>query len=112
MVQEILEKSDISKIETRVVTGAPAFEGRLNEGLRLQRKHRDKNEAKQSKTKQNERNTREKTSWHLQTERPEDTSSRHLGLVNKGERTSTSPFTLGYPLLGPSRHVRAYHCVP
>ena len=29
-------------------------------------------------------------------------------LVNKGERTSTSPFALGYPLLGPSRHVRAY----
>ena len=35
-----------------------------------------------------------------------------LWLVNKGERTSTSPLALGYPLLGPSRHVRAYHCMP
>ena len=47
------KKATSPKIETRVATGAPAFEGRLNEGLRLQRKHRDKNEAKQSKTKQN-----------------------------------------------------------
>ena len=53
-----------------------------------------KNEAKQNK-----RNTREKTSWHLQTKRPEDTSSRHLWLVNKGERTSTSPLALGYSLV-------------
>ena len=44
------KKRHLQKIETRVATGAPAFEGRLNEGLRLQRKHRDKNEAKQSKT--------------------------------------------------------------
>ena len=25
---------------------------------------------------------------------------------------STNPLALGYPLLGPSRHVRAYHCMP
>ena len=50
--------------------------------------------------------------WHLQAKRPEDTSSRHLWLVNKGERTSTSPLALGYPLLGSSRHVRAYNCMP
>ena len=48
-----------------------------------------------------------KTPWHLQTKLPEDTSSRHLWLVNKGERTSTSPLALGYPLLGPSRRVWA-----
>ena len=42
----------------------------------------------------------------------EDTSSRHLWLVNKGERTSTSPLALDYPLLGPPRGVRAYHCMP
>ena len=29
-----------------------------------------------------------------------------------GERTSTSPLALGYPLLGISRHVRAYGCMP
>ena len=39
-----------------------------------------KNEAKQNKL-----NTRRKTPWHLQTKHPEDTSSRHLWLVNKGE---------------------------
>ena len=50
--------------------------------------------------------------WHLQTKRPEGTSSRHLWPVNKGERTSTSPLALGYPLLGPSRHVWAYYCMP
>ena len=82
------------------------IEERLNEGSRLQRKHRDENEAKQNK-----RNTREKTPRHLQTKRPEDTSSRHLWLVNTGARTSTSPLALSYPLLGPSRHVRAYHCM-
>ena len=43
---------------------------------------------------------------------PEDTSSLHLWLVNKGERTSTSPLALGYALLGSSRHVRAYYCMP
>ena len=72
------------------------IEGRLNEGLRLQRKHKDE---KRGKTKK--RNTREKkTSRHLQTKRPEDTSLRHLWLVNKGERNSTSPLALSYPLLG------------
>ena len=55
---------------------------------------------------------RRTASWHLQTKRPEETSSRHLWLVNKGERTSTSPLALGYPLLGPFRHVRAYDCMP
>ena len=43
--------------------------------------------------------------------RPEDTSSRHLWLIKYGERTSTSPLALGYPLRGPSRHVRAYYCM-
>ena len=50
---------------------------------------KDENEAKQNKHKH-----QRKASWHLQTNRPEDTSSRHLWLVNKGEPTSTSPLTL------------------
>ena len=74
------------------------------------------NESIKTKTKQNRTNvTPEKDvmTSNLQTTRPEGTSSRHLWLVNKGERTSTSPLALGYPLLGPSRHVhvRAYHCM-
>ena len=32
---------------------------------------------------------------------------RHLWLVDKSERISTSPLALGYPLLGPFHHVRA-----
>ena len=89
------------------LSGRPHIEGRLNEMPRLQRKHKDENEAKHKS------NTRERRHGiYLQTKRPEDESSRHLWLVNKGERTSTSPLALGYPLLSPSRHVRAYHCMP
>ena len=39
-----------------------------------------------------------KTAWHLQTKRPQDTKSRHLWLVNNGERASTSLLALGYPI--------------
>ena len=44
--------------------------------------------------------------------RPEDTNLRHLWLNNYGERTSTSPLALVYPLFGPSCYVRAYSCMP
>ena len=44
------------------------------------------------------------------TKRPEDTTSRHLWLINYGERTSTSTLALGYSLPGYSRHVRVYYC--
>ena len=44
--------------------------------------------------------------------RPEDISSRHLWLISYGERTITSTVALGYALLGPSRHVRTYYCMP
>ena len=123
MVQKILGKSDTSKQTKKEnkekrkkhvwLSERLHIEGRLNEGPRLQRKQ-EKKKKKETKNeaKQNKGNTREKTSWHLQTKRAEDTSSRHLWLVNKGERTSTSPLALGCPLLGPSRHVPAYHCMP
>ena len=75
-------------------------------------KGRGFNESIKTKTKQNKTNIPpEKDVMTLQTKRPEGTSSRHLWLVNKGERTSTSPLALGYPLLGPSGHVRTYHCM-
>ena len=41
--------------------------------------------------------------------RPVYTISRHLWLMNYVERISTNTLALGYPLLGPSRHVRAYY---
>ena len=102
------EKRHLQKKKKKHVwlSGRLHIEGRLNEGPRLQRKHRDENEAKQKK-----RNTNDVMTSASQT--PEGTSSRHLlWLVNKGERTSTSPLALGYPLLGNSGHVRAYHCMP
>ena len=90
------------------LSGRLHIEGRLNEEPRLQRKYKDENEAKQNK-----RNTRERRhDIYLQTKHPEGTSSHHLWLINKGERTSTNALALGYPLLGSSRHVRAYHCMP
>ena len=58
-----------------------------------------------NETRQNKRNTKERQ----HDIRLEDTSSRHLWLINYGERTSTGPLALGYPLLGCSRHVRAYY---
>ena len=59
MVQKILGKSDISKRKRKRkhvwLSGRLHTEGRLNEGPRPQRKHKDENEAKQYK-----RNTRER----------------------------------------------------
>ena len=55
-------------------------------------------------------NARErKAKWHR---RRNDTNSHHLWLINYGERTSTSTLSSGYPLLGPSGHVRTYYCIP
>ena len=67
-------------------------------------------ESIKTKTKQNKTNvTPEKDVMASANQTPGGyTGSRHLWLVNRGERTSTSPLALGYPFLGPSRHVRAY----
>ena len=35
-----------------------------------------------------------------------------LGPINYGEGTSPNTLALSYPVLGPSRHVRAYFCMP
>ena len=103
----------MNKIRHVWLSGRLHIEGRLDEGPWLQQKKHKKYE-KRSKAQQNKTNaTPEKDAMTCTAnQRPEDTSSRHLWLVNEGERTSTSPFALGYPLLGPSRHVRAYHCMP
>ena len=64
--------------------------------------------TKRKRNKKNKCNTRERQRGI----RPEDTSSSHMWLVNYGERTSTNLLALGYPFLGPSRHVRAFCCMP
>ena len=66
-----------------------------------------KTKRRRKQNKQNKRNARERQ-YDI---RPEDTSSRHLWLINYGEGTSTSPLALGYPLLGPSHYVWAYYCI-
>ena len=50
MVQKLLGKSDISKKNKHVwLSGRLHIEGRLNEGPRLQQKHKTKNEPKQKR---------------------------------------------------------------
>ena len=57
MVQKLLQKSTSPKKKKKHVwlSGRLRIEGRLNEGPRIQRKHKDENEAKQNK-----HNTRER----------------------------------------------------
>ena len=66
MVQKILGKSHISekKKKKRVwLSGRLHIEGRLNEGPRLRRKHKDQNEAKQNK-RNTTRERRNDIAWH------------------------------------------------
>ena len=59
-----------------------------------------------TKQKQHKRNARER---HHDIRSEDIISLRHLWLINDGERTSTNPLALGYPLIGRSSHVRAYY---
>ena len=59
-----------------------------------------------TKQKQHKRNARER---HHDIRSEDIISLRHLWLINDSERTSTNPLALGYPLMGPSSHVRAYY---
>ena len=71
------------------------FVERLNEGPRLQWKQTYENQ-----TKQNERNAKEKDNIVASANLPEETSSRHLWLINYyGERTSTNTLASGYDIL-------------
>ena len=63
---------------------------------------------KRNKTKQM-RNARERQ--HGMCKPPGGYDKLWLLIINYGERTSTSALALGYPVLGPSRHVRAYKCM-
>ena len=84
------------------------IEERLNEEPQLQLKHEDEN-----KTKRNKRNTRERRMTSAnQTPRGYKFAPLVATLANKGEQTSTSPFSLDYPLLDPFRNVRGYDCMP
>ena len=80
------------------LSGRLHIEERLNEGPRLQRKHRDENEAKQNK-----RNTGEKR---------HGICKRNARRIQVGANQHESPLALGYPLLGPSRHVDERNRLP
>ena len=65
---------------------------------------------KEAKTK-----TKQKQNKHSVRERHHNIRSediihwRHLWLINDGERASTNPLALGYPVISPSSHVWAYY---
>ena len=112
MVQKYPEKATSpkkqKKEETKTKKGADSGNcalwllGRMHieEGRTVGRKAAASMKAKknENETKQNKRNTRERQQHDI---RPEDTGSHHTWLINYGERNSTSPLALGYPLLGP-----------
>ena len=83
------------------------IEEELNEGRGFNESKPNRNEKNEQNIKRNARD--EKNGIGKQNKKhPKDTSSRLLRLVNYGERTSTSTLALGYPLLGPPRHIGAY----
>ena len=124
------------------LSGPLHIEERLNEGPRLQLKHIDENEAQQNKRNTRERhhdiykpNARRiqvhcsrylyiiiYRAWYKisrttlkKREREKNVLFSVLlffPLLTDYYLTSTSPLGLGYPLLAPSRHVRAYDSMP
>ena len=95
------------KRKTQVwLSGRLHIEGRLNEGQRLQRKHKDENKAQQNKG-----NNRERRHGICKPNvRRIQVRATSLWLVHKGERTSTSPLTLGYPLLAMTSLSAVLYC--
>ena len=73
-----------------------AFAYRRTVGRRATASMKAKNE---NETKQNKYNTKDNME-RKRKKRLEDTRSRHLWLINYGDRTSTNALGLGYPVLG------------
>ena len=83
------------------------IEGKLGEGPGIQGKEQDENETKQNRTKQNKEHedvTSEKGS--MTSEKAKQKKEKKL--PHDDTRIDSSTLALGYPLLGPSRHVWAY----
>ena len=99
-MEETKTEKDADSGKLRVTVGAHAYQERRS----IERRAAASVKAKknENETKQNKRNIIERQ----HDIRPEDTSLRHLWLVNYGNQTSTSPLALGYPLLGLPRHLR------
>ena len=88
------------KKETHVATGAPACR------RTIERRGRGFNESMKTKTKQNKTNvTPEKDVMTSAGQTPGGYKFAPLVVSQQGR-------ALGYPLFGPSRHVRAYRCMP
>ena len=87
------------KKETRVAIAAPAYR------RTIERRAAASTKAMQNKTSV----TPEKDGMRSANTTPGGYEFAPLVASQQGERTTTSPLALGYPLLSPSRHVRTYH---
>ena len=71
------------------------------------------NSNKNKTTNITETQRRIKAMWYRQQEKkPGGYKLCYVSLIKYGERSSMSTLALGYPLLGPSLHLRAYSCMP
>ena len=98
--KNIRKKRHLQINKRKKLSGRLHIEGRLDGGPRLQRKHKE--DEKRSKAKQNKTHvtTPEKDVMASANQTPGGYKFAPLvAIVNKGERTSTSPLALGYHLL-------------
>ena len=101
MVQKILGKSDISKKRRKKhvwLLGRLHIEGRLNEGPRLQRKHKDE---KRSKAKQNKANVTPEKDVMTSEQRILKNGNKLFGW-ERNEKKSVGNFEKWYPSKAPS----------
>ena len=107
MVQKILGKSDIRERSTWGYRGACISKNDWT-------KDRGFNEESiKTKTKQNKTNvTPEKYTMTSANQTPGGYKFAPFVASQQGRANQHEPAFLGYPLLGPSGHVRAYDCMP
>ena len=102
-----LQINKIKKKETRVAIGAPAYR------RTIERRAAASTKASKRKTKQSKTNvTPEKNFMTCANQTPGGYKFVALVASQQGRANQHDPLALGYPLLGPSRHVRAFHCMP
>ena len=83
---------------------------------RIQRQQTSREQQRKTKTMTKARQDKKQTTPEIRSiasaTLPKGYQFAPLWLINCCEQTSTGTLALGYPLLGPSRHVRTYCCMP